>query len=157
MIRGRFLKSGDDMTDIFAIRRQVFVDELGLEPETAKDELDSMAFYALVMDEHDVPSGTGRLALDDDRFMLGRICVLKSARGQKLGDLILRMLLVRVEEMDAPAVFVKALLPAVKFYQRYGFKVVSEEFDEEGAAHVLMRALKDEIDIEGDCQKQNRG
>lgn len=153
MIRGRFMRSLDDCSDVFSLRREVFVDELGMPESCVKDDLDQMAVYALVFNEEGTPAGTGRLAIDDDRFMLGRICVLTSERGQRLGDLVMRMLLVRVQEMGAPSVYVSALLPAVGFYQRYGFKAIGEVYDEEGQPHRLMRALAEEIDIEGDCKK----
>lgn len=157
MIRGKFLRSGDDLAAVFALRERVFGTELGFPRAFIRDGLDDMALYALVFDEADAPRGTGRLALDDDRFMLGRICVDRDARGQGLGDLILRMLLVRAQEMDAPAVYVKALIPAAPFYQRYGFRTLGGVFEDEGVPHQLMRALKDEIDIEGECKKRAQG
>lgn len=157
MIRGKFLRSGDDIREIIALRERVFVREMGLPQAWVRDDQDAMAVYALVFDESDAPGGTGRLAIDDDRFMLGRICVAKEVRGQGLGDLILRMLLLRAREMDAPAVYVKALPDAVPLYQRYGFRAVGGVADEEGAPRQLMRAMKDEIDIEGACHKKDGG
>ncbi len=157
MIRGKFMRSGDEISEIIALREQVFVSEMGLPPVWVRDEADGMAVFALVYDERDAPGGTGRLTLDDDRFMLGRVCVAEGARGQGLGDLVLRMLLVRAQEMDAPAVFVKAMLSAVPLYQRYGFRAVGEVETDEGAPRQLMRALQDEIDVEGACQKRDAG
>ncbi len=151
------MRSGDEMTDIYALRERVFVQEMGLPPLWVQDDLDVMSIYALVFDETDAPGGTGRLSIDEDRFMLGRICVAREARGQGLGDLILRMLLLRAQEMDAPAVYVKAMSNAVQLYQRYGFRAVGEAAQEEGALRQLMRAMKDEIDIEGACQKEGSG
>ena len=149
MIRGRFLRSGDDTSAVFALREQVFVDELGCSEAFARDALDDMAIYALVFDELDVPSGAGRLAIDDDRFMVGAVCVRGESRGQGLGDLIMRMLLLRVQEMDAPSVYAKAQPDVQPFFQRYGFKLIEPTVD----GRSLMRALKDEIDIEGACHK----
>ena len=151
------MNSLDDCGEIFALRKRVFVDELGLPKETERDALDQMAYYALVFDEQDIPSGTGRLALVDDRFTIGRVCVCAGARGQGLGDLILRMLLVRVQEMEAPEVWVSALTDVAPFYARYGFSPVGGPFLEEGREHQRMRALAEEIDIEGSCQKSEKG
>lgn len=131
--------------------------ESGLGECFVRDDGDKTAVYALVFDEADVPSGTGRLTIDDDRFMLGRICVLAAARGRGLGDLIMRMLLLRAQELGAPSVYVNAQLPAAGFYARYGFRPIGEVRDEGGIPHQLMRAMADEIDIEGDCQKGGAG
>lgn len=155
MIRGKFIRSTDDCSEIYALRRRVFVDEQGLSEDMVRDELDAMAIYALVFDERDAPSGTGRLVIDEDRFMLGRVCVLKEARGQGLGDLVLRMLLLRTQEMQAPGVYVEAQPPVEAFYRRYGFKPLGEAYQRHGAPHRLMRALAQEIDIEGNCGKQD--
>lgn len=151
------MNSMDDCSEIFALRRRVFVEEMALPPQTEHDAFDEMAYYALVFDASDVPSATGRLALMDDRFTIGRVCVLKSARGQGLGDLVLRMLLVRVQEMEAPVVWVSALTSAASFYARYGFRPFGEAFIEEEREHQMMRALASEIDIEGNCRKREKG
>ena len=81
-----------------------------------------MAVYALAYDEKDRPAGTGRLIINDEsRFQIGRVCVLKEARGQGLGDLVVRMLLYRALELGAGEIWLGAQLPAVGFYARYGF------------------------------------
>ena len=153
MIRGRFMTSNDDCTDIFAIRREVFGNEQGFSESNIVDENDKMAYYALVFDENDVPMGTGRLTLIDDKFVIGKICVLKQARGQGLGDLVMRMLLVRAEELHAPKVYIRSRTDKIGFYQRYGFTPTGEVTDVEGVPHRWMSANADEIDIEGSCSK----
>ena len=152
MIRGKFYTSLDAVEEIFDIRRRVFVDEQGFSLEGERDAYDDMAVYALVFDENDVPSGTGRLFIDkSDHFVIGRVCTLREARGQGLGDLIMRMLLYRAQEMNAPAVYISAQLEAVAFYARYGFEPYGEIVLDEGVPHRLMRATAEQINIEGTC------
>ena len=154
MIRGKYLTSMEDTYEVMRLREQVFVKEQGFSADTERDACDDMAVYALVFDEAGCPSGTGRLAIDEaDRFMLGRVCVLKERRGLGLGDLILRMLLFRAQELSAPAVYVEAVLPAVPFYERYGLRPIGDVCERAGAQYRLMRASADEIDIEGSCHK----
>jgi len=85
MIRGKFLLSGDPLCEhVYDIRRRVFVEEQGYPLETEIDEHDKMSVYALILDDDDTPSATGRLYIDgEDRFALGRICVLKEAQRWK--------------------------------------------------------------------------
>lgn len=152
MIRGKFLTSSDDVSDVMDIRRRVFVDEQGYSPEVEVDEHDKMSIYALVYDEADRPAGTGRMYLADDQFKIGRVCVLKHARGQGLGDLVMRMLLYRALEMDVNEVYLSAQLPAIGFYLRFGFQPIGEIYLEEDVPHQKMRVRKAEIDMEGSCQ-----
>jgi predicted GNAT family N-acyltransferase len=150
MIRGKFLTSNDDISQILDIRRRVFVDEQGFSPDAEVDQFDDMAVYALVFDEADRPAGTGRLSIDlDGHFRIGRVCVLGGARGQGLGDLILRMLLFRAQELNADSVHVEAQLPAVDFYRRFGFRPYGDITHDEGVAHRMMRVEAADIDLEG--------
>ena len=68
MIRGKFLLSGDPLCEhVYDIRRRVFVEEQGYPLETEIDEHDQMSVYALVLDDDDTPSATGRLYIDGER------------------------------------------------------------------------------------------
>lgn len=145
------MTSREDCREIYALRRRVFVDEQGMPESMAWDPADDMAYYALVFDEQGAPSGTGRLILRDDQFRIGRVCVLEAARGQHLGDLIMRMLLVRAQEMNAPSVELSAQAHMMPFYARYGFRPAGEPYEAHGKTWQLMRVAADQIDIDGKC------
>ena len=154
MIRGKFLTSlNTDMTqDVFALRRRVFAEEMGCPEAGAVDQYDSMSVYALVYDEAGVPSGAGRLYIDGDgHFDIGRVCVLKEARGQGMGDLIMRMLLYRAQELNAPAVYLSAPVDTVSFFAKYGPAPYGEVSLIEGVPHRSMKADAEQINLEGTC------
>lgn len=158
MIRGKYLRTGDaGANEVFSLRERVYIDEMDLSPFTVEDEADAMAIYALVYDEAGAPRATGRLAVADDRVVIDRVCVERAARGQGLGDLVMRMLLVRVREMGLPRVHAHPLLDAAPFFERYGFKAAAEPFETEGRSWQLMSVRADEIDIEGDCHRSAGG
>lgn len=153
MIRGKYMTSADDVSTIMDIRRRVFVEEQGFSLESEVDEYDEMAVYALAFDEENNPAGTGRLYVDqDDHFAIGRVCVLSTHRAQGFGDLIMRMLLARALDLNAPAVYLSAQANNTDFYRKYGFQVCGEEFLDEGVPHRMMRAERDEVCIEGTCK-----
>lgn len=147
MIRGKFLSSADDASAVLSVREKVCRAE-GL--PAGADCHDKMAVYALVFDEEDSPSGSGRLYLHEDRFVIGCIGVLPEKRGKGLGDLLLRMLLYRAQELHAPEVYALVRPGEEAFYARYGFSPVGEEQDEWGVTHALLRVKADEI-VEGGC------
>jgi predicted GNAT family N-acyltransferase len=153
MIRGRYLQSGDDTSAVFDLRTRVFVREQGFSPDTDVDAYDNMSIYALVFDDDDRPVGTGRLFIDaDDRFTIGRVCVLPEARNKGFGDLIVRMLLARALDLNAPSVTLSAQADKAGFYRRYGFRACGPDYPDEGVAHTPMRALRDEVNLEGACK-----
>lgn len=152
MIQGKYLTSMDDTGAVMEIRNRVFVDEQGFSKDGERDRFDDMAIYALAYDLNGHPVGTGRLIIDaEDHFSIGRVCVLREARGLGLGDLIMRMLLYRAQELNAPDVYISSQLHAIPFYARYGFKPYGEETLDEGVLHQKMRVTAEEIDLQGTC------
>ena len=152
MIRGKFFTSMDAPDEVFAIRKRVFVDEMGMRPDRETDSHDDMAVYALVLDETDAPAGTGRMYIDaDGHFVIGRVCTLPEMRGKYLGDLLMRMLLYRAQELNAPAVYITTPLNCVEFFARYGFKPYGRVLEDDFGQFRFMRAMAEEIDIEGSC------
>ena len=68
---------------------------------------------------------------------MGRVLTLEHGVG--LGGKILHEgISVAVAKMSANKIFIEAQTYAIKFYEREGFKVCSEEFLEDGIPHVQM-------------------
>jgi len=147
MIHGKFLTSADDCSQVLFVRARVCAAE-GL--PAGSDCHDRMAVYALVFDEGDSPSGSGRLYLDEDRFVIGCVGVLPEKRRQGLGDLIVRMLLFRAQELNAPEVYALVRPGDEPFYARFGFSPAGEDSDEQGEGCSLLRVKADEI-VESSC------
>lgn len=151
MIRGKFFSSMDDTTQIIALRRKVFCEEMGMPIEYEPDEYDKMSVYALVYNDDNEPIGTGRLYIQDDKFHIGRVCVLKEWRNMKIGDFIMRMLLYRAQDLNAASVTLSAKADKVNFYAKYGFEPVGEVFEFGGVPQRMMHVEGEKINIEGTC------
>lgn len=151
MIRGKFLTSRDDISQIMALRREIFCDELGFPAENEPDEHDKMAVYALAYAEDGTPIAAGRLYIADDRFNIGRVCVLKPLRRMQIGDFVMRMLLYRAQDLNAGSVSLTCPEEQIPFYSRYGFRPQGEAFVVNGAACRRMYVSGEKIDIEGTC------
>lgn len=161
MVKGKFLRPDENLQDLFALRRAVFVDEQGFPASYAADDIDPISQHVALFDETDPagnptapPVATGRIYWQDGEFRLGRICVRKDKRGQNLGDLLMRMLLYKAKEHNATAVSLGAQQHAVPFYARYGF-VPIEEYHDDGVLHTRMRATHAQINLEGTCHRVN--
>lgn len=163
MLRGKFVPPGGDYSQALALRREVFCREQGFDPALDHDRHDDLSAHVLLYDQTDAqgnplgePVATGRLFYLDGEYVIGRVCVAAQKRGQHLGDLVMRMLLYKAMQHNAPAVSVGAQRQAVPFYARYGFEAV-EEYVDEGVAHVRMRVRGDHINLEGSCHKAAEG
>ncbi|MBR6562115.1 MAG: GNAT family N-acetyltransferase, partial [Oscillospiraceae bacterium] len=140
MIRGKFLLTGDPQSAfVYGIRKEVFVDELGFDAQSEIDAHDMMSVYALILDDDDTPSAAGRLYIEGDCFRIGKVCVLKNARGRYMGDLVMRMLLYKAQELNCTSVSLSAPVNTVGFFARYGLSPQGTVYEENGTAYREMR------------------
>ncbi|MND99643.1 putative N-acetyltransferase YjcF [compost metagenome] len=133
-IRVRLADWQKDNADIRRIREAVFIAEQNVPPELEWDADDNTAVHFLAM-EGDYAIGTARLLPDGH---IGRVSVLKDWRGLKVGDALMQAVIVEAQNRDLKQQMLSAQVQATPFYERLGFKVVSEEFLEAGIPHVDM-------------------
>ena len=123
MSRLRFFTVEDsDMARVRAIRRQVFVQDLGVPEQQEFDRADlpgADTVYALLTAEGKA-LGTG------------------AARGQGSGRRLVTALVRRAAEQGARRVPVDARLEAVGFYEKLGFVPCGEQFMQRGMRHLPM-------------------
>ena len=151
MIRGKFITSMDDTSRIIKLRKEVFIDELALTYPQETDEFDKMAVYAQVFDDDNEVIGTGRLCIVDDHFNISKVCVKKELRGRSIGDFVMRLLLYRAQELNAPDVELSSDTALTPFFERYGFRPIGEAYSKYGQILRNMRVTASNINIEGTC------
>ncbi len=120
--------------DIISIRTQVFVEEQGIDLEIDFDGLDEVATHALVMSGN-VSVGTGRILNDGH---IGRIAVLKSARKQGVGAMVLKVLICEAQSRGYKRVYLGSQMHATSFYEKLGFNACGEVFMDAGLEHIEM-------------------
>jgi predicted GNAT family N-acyltransferase len=117
------------------IRREVFIDEQ-LVPEFDEwDDDDSVSVHALATLNRE-PVGTGRL---NPGGKIGRIAVKAGLRGRGIGTLILRQLLHEAYHRGIREPYLHAQVQVVPFYEKLGFRIEGDVFDEAGISHVRMK------------------
>lgn len=119
-----------------AIRVAVFVEEQGVPMELEWDEHDAISDHALAFAASGMAVATGRLLSDGH---IGRMAVLRQARGAGVGGAVLRALMARARSCGMATVRLNAQTHAASFYARHGFRTCSAEFMEAGIPHVEMR------------------
>ena len=125
--------------DAGKIRLEVFVDEQHVPVEMEWDEADANAVHAVAYNALDQAVATGRLLKDaSGTSRIGRMAVKRVLRGAQLGRDILHALMKASHERGDAGLMLHAQLTARDFYQREGFSVCGEPFDEAGIPHVEM-------------------
>ncbi|MBS0298868.1 MAG: GNAT family N-acetyltransferase [Proteobacteria bacterium] len=118
-----------------AIRTIVFIHEQHVPEAMEWDEFDIISVHLLARDAAGQPVGTARLLPDGH---IGRMAVLKEWRGQGFGSAMLRKLLQELTRRHQQKAQLNAQTNAVPFYEKFGFRVLGEEFMEAGIPHVKM-------------------
>ncbi|MFJ6823954.1 GNAT family N-acetyltransferase [Streptomyces niveus] len=143
-----------DREACFAVRTQVFVTEQ-LVPRDLEfdshDALDAAAAHVLAVCEDGLPLGTSRLLYgpeaadrtDGDPTVgsLGRLAVVKEARGLGVGAALVRAVEDLARERGLLVVDLHAQTRALGFYERLGYVAYGAEYDSVGIAHRGMRRV----------------
>ena len=121
--------------DATRVRNEVFVAEQAVPAELELDDADAGALHAVAYSHAGAVLGTGRLLPDGH---IGRMAVVKSARGAGVGAAILQSLIAAARHRGMRRLDLNAQVHAQGFYERHGFRAAGAPFMEAGIVHVAM-------------------
>jgi YbgC/YbaW family acyl-CoA thioester hydrolase len=143
---------GRQQADAAAVRRVVFIVEQRIDEAEEWDAWDAAALHAVVRNPCGLAVGTGRLMLnladphatptqqpEPGHCRIGRMAVLRSARGVGLGEQVLQGLIGEARGQGMHTAHLSAQCSAQGFYAKAGFSPVGEVFDEVGIPHQAMQ------------------
>ncbi len=117
----------------FWLRMEVFVKEQGISLKDEFDRFDTdQTTYVVVFEDKNIIA-TGRIQKDSAEILRPeRICIHPDYRGKSLGSAVLNKLedIGRAEGCEKS--IIHALVSAVKFYEKQGYKIVSDKYIEDG-------------------------
>ncbi|WP_299147463.1 GNAT family N-acetyltransferase [uncultured Tateyamaria sp.] len=129
------IRQTDDIATCHALRRAVFIEEQGVSEADEVDGHDEGALHVLAYVDG-VAMGCARILIGDGVAKIGRVCVLKEARGTGLGAAIIRACMdVARGQPDVRKVKLGAQTHALSFYERLGFAAYGPIYDDAGIAH----------------------
>jgi predicted GNAT family N-acyltransferase len=136
-VRVKRVSSRKELEKAFGIRLRVFVREQGVPEEIEMDRDDKRAFHFLAF-EGNKAVGTARLVMRHKSAKIGRMAVLKSARGRDVGRKLLRRAVVTAKKHGAQQIYLHAQVPVIGFYEAMAFRCVGSVFKEAGIPHRKM-------------------
>lgn len=146
MTEFKFVKTQDDLEKALNIRRNVFINEMGV-PESIEldefDTLDSQCKHILVL-YNGVAIGTARCNLiSETQLKIQRFCFLPQYRKSGYGKLLLEFIEKEFENNGYKYFFLEAKFSVHEFYEKCGYKKVSDVFIEANVPHIKMeKSLK---------------
>lgn len=129
------IEQTDDLGICHALRRTVFIEEQGVSEAEEVDGRDDEALHVLAC-VGDTPMGCARILVQGPVAKIGRVCVLKEARGTGLGAAIIKTCLeVARGQHGVSKAKLGAQTHALAFYERLGFAAFGPIYDDAGIPH----------------------
>jgi predicted GNAT family N-acyltransferase len=123
--------------DAVSVRRAVFVEEQHVPKEEEIDEFENEATHFVLYDGERAV-GAGRFRTIDGIGKIERICVLPDYRNRGAGRLIMENIEQFARENGIAKTKLNAQTHAERFYEKLGYKTVSDIFMDAGIPHVTM-------------------
>lgn len=120
--------------DAKLIRTQVFICEQGITEADEWDDQDVISQHFVIYDQ-DQPIATARLLENNS---VGRVAVLKAYRGQGLGQMIMLEIIGYAQKQRRSVLTLSSQVHAISFYEKLGFTVQGDSYDECGIPHIEM-------------------
>ncbi|HEV3283780.1 MAG TPA: GNAT family N-acetyltransferase [Solirubrobacteraceae bacterium] len=136
--RVRWAAGPEDVSGAIAVREEVFCREQGVPRSEELDGLDDRALHLVALDPDGEVIGTLRLLISGSEAKIGRVAVEREWRRQGIASLMLQSALREARERGCLSARLAAQTRATRVYERAGFSIESEPFEEAGIAHVWM-------------------
>lgn len=143
------------MTEVFNIRRKVFVEEMRMDEKNELDQKDQEAIHVIVFEtpinlkdrknEMNHAVATGRIIFDGERCTISHVAVLKDYRKQQYGDFTVKMLLNKAFTSGVPEVELDTTEQTEGFFKRIGFKTENTWMDLNGIKWKHMKVNTNQI------------
>ena len=130
-----WIEPQQDKTKCFQIREQVFVKEQGFENEF--DEIDETAYHLLIQAGEN-PIATARIFQQDDKWMIGRVCVIPSYRKHGVGRITVLECEKQIQALGGSSSYLSAQLRIQGFYESMGYHAEGEPYLDEFCPHITI-------------------
>lgn len=130
--------SNKEVYEILKSRAEIFIVEQNINCQDM-DDVDYDSLHCFFVDNNRVAAYLRAFYQDAEKNIvkIGRVLTLKHGNG--IGrDLMEQSIEAIKEKMKSEKIIMDAQKHAIGFYEKLGFKVVSDEFLEEGIVHVIM-------------------
>ena len=135
------VRLSEDLATCLEIRRVVFTLEQGVSEADEVDGQDPEAVHFLAFDKGE-PIGTARVLMSETSGKIGRVAVLKSARGMGAGQALIRTAVNEIARRGLREAVLGSQVSAIGFYEKLGFAARGPEFMDAGIPHrEMVRSL----------------
>ncbi|KAA9220120.1 MULTISPECIES: GNAT family N-acetyltransferase [Aerococcus] len=124
--------------DALTIRKQVFIEEQGVDPKIEIDDFESLCFHFCLYQNNQALATCRLYPLNQEEIKIQRVAVTKNARHLGYGQALMEACLKFAKDRHYSNCILDAQEIAIPFYLKLGFKIESDIFLEAGIKHRKM-------------------
>ncbi len=125
-----------ELYEILKSRAEIFIIEQDINYQDM-DDIDYDSLHCFFIEDNKVIAYLRAFYVDKNIVKIGRVLTLKHGNG--LGKELLEKSLIAIKDkMPCTKITMHAQKHAIGFYEKFGFKVTSDDFIEEGVIHTTM-------------------
>ncbi len=127
-----------ELYEILKARAEIFIMEQHIQYQDM-DNIDYKSLHCFFMEDNKVVAYLRAFYKDDEKTIvqIGRVLTLKHGNGVDR-DLLEKSIVAIKDKMKCKKIYMDAQKHAIGFYEKFGFKITSDEFMEEGIVHNSM-------------------
>lgn len=130
----------DTLKEALKIRNKVFTVEKGVPVDIEVDEYDDLNDDCdhFIIEYNSNKVGTIRCLKNNDIVKVQRFCILSNYRNLGIGNEVLKYIEEYYKKEQKSKIIMDAKYSVYKFYEKCGYKAVSNKFIEAGIEHIKM-------------------
>lgn len=133
-IKGKFINTGDDLSDVNQVRTACKLGQLG-----QQDMATHVVAYCI--NEETRPVATAIIYFDGERYLIQDLCILPGEENKEYDDFIIKMLLYKAFENGADEVEAEVEKQNLLSYQKIGFEPAEPQNMEGETLHMCMKKI----------------
>lgn len=137
-IRYKEVETLPEFIDAIRLRVDVFIKEQGFQHGWEPDEEDKISRHFIASADGLVIGEARVRETEKGSFKIERMVTKKEYRGQGIGSGLVKYVINEMIQFKPRRIWLRSQLQSQRFYEKAGFKAVSEPFDMWGVKHIDM-------------------
>jgi len=128
-----------DISTCYKLREIIFIKGQNVPIDRERDADDNIATHFLLCDRENNPIGVGRIVINNDIAIIGRLGILECERGNGAGLFLMKNIINYCNNQGFKKIILGSQEHAINFYKKLGFEIISERYMDANIPHFKMQ------------------
>lgn len=132
----------NEFIDAIRLRIDVFIKEQGFQPGWEPDKDDKVSKHYIAIVDGEIVATARFRETSKDNIKMERMVIKKEYRNKGIGTALVGYMINEIIKLEPKRIWLRSQVQSQQFYEKCGFKAVSEPFDMWGVPHIDMDYIK---------------